>query len=150
MGVKESKPKNIILEADKFDFQKVLEPYKEAGTREERTERTWGKIVIWLSGKHGVPIKTIGAAILITAVQLEGGKKFDGDGSFGSKGRQLDQYIKDLAFRIQGAKEEDAIYASIAKQIIRGAMKDLKIRRDLLKLVSKIDTKLEPWWKLWR
>lgn len=72
-----------------MNFDKLLEPYKEGGTENIPIERTMGTIVDYLLNKKGYPLDTVGAAIFTVFFQMDVGLVFKGDGSYGSKGREL-------------------------------------------------------------
>ena len=49
---------------DEWDFEALLEPYREGGPGPERpVRRTWGTLIDWLKNKRGFPPDIIGAAI---------------------------------------------------------------------------------------
>lgn len=77
-----------------FDFELLLEPYREGGTDFSPIRRTMGTIVDYLLYKKKYPIDIIGAAIFKVFLELQAGREFPGDGSYGSKGRELVTYIR--------------------------------------------------------
>jgi len=72
-----------------MNFEKLLEPYRQGGTEENPVKRTMGTIVDYLVNKKGYPLDTVGAAIFTIFFELDTGRVYNGDGSYGSKGREL-------------------------------------------------------------
>jgi len=79
-----------------MDFDKLLEPYRDGGTENKPVERTIGTIIDYLINKKGYPLDTVGAAIFTIFFRLDAGLVYKGDGSYGSKGRELVTSIRML------------------------------------------------------
>jgi len=89
-----------------LDFEQLLEPYREGGADEQHmVRRTWGTLVMWLTKKLGFDVEVAGAGILILALELHKGLKFEGDGSWGSRGHQLCQYLRQVCLRIKQKRD---------------------------------------------
>ena len=105
----------IWAEKDSFNFEKLLEPYSEGGQQHRPVKRTIGIILDWLINKKKYPIEVVGAAILVVFWELhKTGKSFAGDGTYGSKGRELDLYIRKTCDKLLENKLQDKVFASIA------------------------------------
>jgi len=72
-----------------MDFDRLLKPYHDGGTKEKRVKRTIGTIVDYLLNKKQYPLEIIGGAIFLVFNWLNAGNKFKGDGTYGSRGREL-------------------------------------------------------------
>ena len=71
-------------------------------------------MVNYLINKKKYPIDVAGAAILIVFTEMFNGRVFKGDGSFGSKGRELITSIRITCDRLLQNKMQDKfIYAQI-------------------------------------
>lgn len=79
---------------DFLDFEKLLRPYKEAGTVERPRTRNISVILDFLLNRLHFPMEVVGATLLETFLELQAGKQFKGDGTYGSAGRELVQYMK--------------------------------------------------------
>ena len=77
-----------------FDFELLLEPYREGGTEYSPIRRTMGTIVDYLLHKKKYPRDVVSTAIFKTFLELQNGLEFKGDGSYGSAGHELIYYIR--------------------------------------------------------
>jgi hypothetical protein len=77
-----------------FKFERLIRPYKQGGTENHQVVRTVGVQVDWLVNKRSYPLDIVGGALLVVYTKLYHNQiKFLGDGTWGSKGHQLDQYL---------------------------------------------------------
>jgi len=72
-----------------FDINLLLKPYEEGGTESTPVKRTFGTMLDWLINKKKYPVDVAGAGLLILFLDLDKGKVFKGDGSYGSPGREM-------------------------------------------------------------
>lgn len=72
-----------------MDFNKLLQPYSMGGTELKRAKRTMFTIIDYLLNKKGYPLEIAGGAIFLVFNYLNSGGEFKGDGSYGSKGKEL-------------------------------------------------------------
>ncbi len=98
-----------------FNFEKLLEPYIEGGTENDPVKRTMGTILDWLIFKKKFHPKIVGAALLLTFIELKNGKVFKGDGSYGSAGSELVRSILFLCSEIAQGDTKNAFYKTIAE-----------------------------------
>ncbi|NIS69991.1 MAG: hypothetical protein GTO12_13925 [Proteobacteria bacterium] len=124
--------------AHEFNFEKLLDPYREGGTKDQPMPRTWGTVVRWLLDKHKFDIETVGAAILLICLEMKGGKTFEGDGSYGSMGHQMVHAIRNTCVQIRERNQAQAVFALMGKKIF-GQVEEL--------LAEQIRKQLRPWWK---
>ncbi len=113
------KTQKEILEhmaADQIDFEELLEPYREGGTQQFPIRRTMGTIVDYLLNKKKYPKEIVGSAVLGVFLELKAGRRFHGDGTYGSPGRALVSYLRrqcDTLLHIQHEKEANAFADSL-------------------------------------
>jgi len=133
MSKKVELTKEEIYDKKEFNFEKLLEPYVEGGTEGDPVKRTMGTILDWLIFKKKFPPKIVGAALLLTFIELKNGKVFKGDGSFGSAGRELVRSILMLCSEIAQGDLKGAFYKTIAEAKIEetGLLIDKKIGKAL-------------------
>ncbi len=128
----------IEEEKKDFSFEDLIEPYREGGTRENPIRRTWGTMIQWLMGKK-FDTDVIGAAILlIVCLELKNGRKFEGNGSYGSPGHQLAQYIRGTCVAINQRKQAEKVFAILGQKIFSSAEKIV---------AAEIRKQLKPWYK---
>lgn len=106
--------RQIWEEKSTFDFDKLLEPYKQGGTRENPVERSIGTIFDYLINKKRYPVDVAGAALLIIFNDLHKGKVFEGGNRWGSSGRQLVTAIRMKCDEILQYKLKQQVFESIA------------------------------------
>jgi len=79
----------------KFNFDKLLEPYKEGGTENYPVTRTMGTITSKLMISYKLPPDIVGLAIYKVFYKMaHDGLEFKGNGKYGSKGSELFSCIK--------------------------------------------------------
>ncbi len=124
-----------ILAKKEFNFDKLLEPYREGGTKENPVTRTIGTILDWLIFKKKFPPEIVGAALLLTFIEIKNGKVFKGDDSYGSAGNEMVRSILMLCNELSKGKLKDKFYKTIA---------EAKIEETGLLIEKKIATAF-PW-----
>lgn len=125
---------------EEFDFTKLLEPYIEGGTKDHYVKRTMGTIIDYFINKKQYPIDVVGAAVLLVFFELKGGQVFHGDGTYGSKGRELITHIRQVCDGLLHKNLEGKFYQKIAE----ARAKELE---EFIRTEIKIMT--TPWWKRW-
>lgn len=106
--------KDIWDEKSAFSFETLLDPYREGGTPDQPVQRCMGTIVDFLVNKKKYPVDVAGAGILIVFTEMFKGRAFNGDGSYGSKGRELVTAIRMTCDKLLQNKMQDKVFASIA------------------------------------
>ena len=89
--------KQIFDKINEFNFDKLMEPYKEGGSADKPIERTMAMIVDWLVNRKKYSVEVAGGAILLTFMRIMKEGHFKGDGTYGSPGDSLDQNIRQAA-----------------------------------------------------
>ena len=100
--------------SEEFDFEKLLEPYRQGGTEKTPVRRTMGTLIDWLVNKKKYPVEVAGGALLIVFTELYKWKAFKGDGTWGSAGNELAQYIRLACDNLLQKQMQDKVYAAIA------------------------------------
>lgn len=119
-----------------WDFEKLIEPYREGGTLENPVRRSWGTIIDWLVNRHKFPIEVAGSAIFLVWAKIKKDGHFPGDGTYGSAGNQFVQSIRIMCASIMQEKVSTKIFTGMAGEI-----------EDRLKVVYKADLWTNmPWW----
>lgn len=109
-------PEKIWEKKNQFSFEGLLKPYSEGGTVNQPVQRTIGTMVDYFINKKQYPIDVVGAAILMTFMEMKDGLQFKGDGEYGSKGRELVTYIRKRCDIVLHERLQSAVYQSIAEQ----------------------------------
>lgn len=92
---------------EQFNIDGLLKPYKEGGIESSPIERSISTIASKLIISNRIPSEVVGAAIFKVFHNMAyEGLEFKGDGSYGSKGRELFSCIKAQA--IDMIKKESA------------------------------------------
>ncbi len=126
--------------AAEYDFEKILIPYKEGGTKDHPVERTWGMVVSWLHDKKRFPLDVIGAAIMLTVDRIKKEGHFKGTGKYGGDGRVFDHNLLATCDLIQKQRVVDLTYKAIVES--RAPHMQLFVTRQVFSLL--------PWWvKMW-
>lgn len=102
-----------------FDFEKLLESYHDGGTEDRPVRRTYGTIIDYLVNKKGYGKEIVGAAILTIFLQIYSGKAFEGDGSYGSKGRELVTAIRIECDRLNQQKMSADMFEWMAQNVFQ-------------------------------
>lgn len=80
--------------SEQWDFEAIIEPYRDGGTQERPVTRTWGIVIDWLHVKKRYPLEIIGPAILFVMQRIKAEGPFKGNGTYGSAGDQFDQALR--------------------------------------------------------
>jgi len=138
--------KEEIYAKKEFNFEKLLEPYTEGGTESDPVKRTMGTILDWLIYKKKFHPEIVGAALLLTFIDLKEGRVFKGDGSYGSAGNELVRTILLLCNKLSQGKLKDVFYRKVAESKMKET--SLLISREV---VSALPWFIKPfsakWWK---
>ena len=124
--------------ANEFDFEALIEPYREGGTQALPVRRTWGTVVRWLLDKHKFEPIVAGAAIMLVCLEMKSGKVFQGNGTYGSSGDQFVQYIRRLCLSLREKNQADNVFSIMGKKMF-GQMEGM--------LAEQIKKQLKPWWR---
>lgn len=116
------KPAHQIWKEKEIDFDALLEPYREGGTPTQPVRRTMGTMLDYLLNKKKYPKEVAGAALLVVFSELKAGLKFEGDGSYGSPGRQLITYVRRTCDEIlhKRQKEDFHYFAKDLQKALEG------------------------------
>ena len=146
MSEKVKLTKEEIYAKKEFNFEKLLEPYREGGTENAPVKRTMGTILDWLVFKKKFPPKIVGAALLLTFIELKNGRVFKGDGSYGSAGNELVRSILMLCGELGKGDLKNAFYKTIAEAKIKetGLLIDKKIGKALPWFIKPFSA---VWWR---
>jgi hypothetical protein len=125
---------------EKLDFDALLAPYRAGGTESEPVQRTIGTIASKLIFSNRMEPEVVGAAILKVFTQMLQGLEFKGNGTYGSKGRELYSCIKAQAVDLSQRKAEKDCMATIADEL---ACCDMKCR----KRIKAPKPPGKKWWK---
>jgi len=147
METKESKQltrEEIEAKRYQFDFDKLLDPYREGGTENQPVRRTMGTILDYLLNKKKYSLDIVGAAILSIFIRMNNeGLKFEGDGTYGSPGAQLVTNIRVACDKLVHAKLKGALY----EQIARGRMDEMKTFIENQQLVTIAPLVTRAWYQ---
>lgn len=100
-----------------FNIDKLLEPYSQAGTEKNPRKLTLEDISGELINRFRIPHDVAGAAIWRTFKKLSKGTiRFEGDGSFDGKARQLIMYIRADAAKAMSSMAKQEVVRRIAKK----------------------------------
>ncbi len=138
--------KEEIYAKKEFNFEKLLDPYREGGSESKPVARTMGTILDWLVHKKKFHPKIVGAALLLTFIELKGGKVFKGDGSYGSAGREFVRSIMFLCSELTKGEMKNSFYKTIAEAKIEetGMLIDKKIAKAFPWFLKPFST---IWWR---
>ncbi len=99
-----------------FEIEKMLKPYMEGGTEASPVKRSLKTIASTLIYKNGFSSDIVGAAIFKVFDQMMNkGLVFQGDGTYGSKGRELFSCIKAQCVDMAEKQSADAVRTSISE-----------------------------------
>lgn len=87
----------IYDKINEFDFDKLMEPYKEGGSEDHPVERTIAMDIDWLINRKKYSIEVAGGALLLTFMRIMKEGPFKGDGTYGSAGNEFDQNLNQAA-----------------------------------------------------
>lgn len=89
-----------------LNFDTILEPYREGGTKENPVTRTVGTIMDYFMNKKKYPPEIVAASVLTVFKEIKDGKEFRGDGTYGSPGREMITYIRVRCDQLLHKKQE--------------------------------------------
>jgi len=112
----------ILDKINEFDFEKLMEPYREGGSKDKPIARTMGMIVDWLVNRKKYSVEVAGGAILLTFMRIMKEGHFKGDGTFGSAGNELDQNIRQAA----DVLNQKTLLAATYKKLAEGRAVEMK------------------------
>lgn len=102
---------------EEWDFEKLIEPYREGGKPDIPVVRTWGTIIDWLINKRKFPPEIVGAGIFLVWMKIKRDGDFKGDGSYGSAGREFVQSIRVMCAQVAQARVSSNIMTGLAGKI---------------------------------
>lgn len=100
-----------------WDFEMLIEPYREGGTANAPVKRTWGTVIDWLMNKRKLSPESIGAAIFLVWIKIKKDGHFKGDGSYGSAGNEFVHAIRMLAAQMESNKLSSDIMKGLAGKL---------------------------------
>lgn len=102
-----------------LDFNRLLQPYKEGGTKESPVIRSLETITNKLITAHKFSPDVVGAALLKVFHKMANeGLEFKGDGTYGSPGRELFSCIKAQCIDIAAKKAAQEVRNQITEKLI--------------------------------
>ena len=104
---------------NEFSFERLLDPYREGGTPEQPVRRTMGSIVDYLVNRKKYSMEVAGAAVLIVFTEMKNGRKFKGNGSYGSPGAELVSEIRRVCDRLSRDNQQKQMYQFIADNVFK-------------------------------
>ena len=120
-----------------LNFNKLLEPYREGGTKESPVIRTLETITSKLITAHKFPPDIVGAALLKVFYEMaNNGLIFKGNGSYGSKGAELFSCIKAQCIDTTARKATQEVRNQITEKLIC-CRADCRKRTNTFKALSK-------------
>ena len=139
-GPKKLTPREILEKKKEyeFDFEKLLDPYRQGGTKDVYMQRTMGTIVDFLLNKKRYPVEVAGAAILKVFLQLHAGQQFKGDQSYGSPGRELVTHIRQTCDQFNTVLQQRQMYQWMAENVFSSVAQWA---------AQETKRQLRPWWK---
>jgi hypothetical protein len=138
MAAKTMTPEEIWDKKNEFNIEKLLDPYREGGTPESPVTRTTGTIVDYLINKKKYPIDVAGAALLKVLLELHAGKVYNGDGSYGSKGRELVTHLRMTCDEFNTVLQKRKMYEWMAENVFKAVAQWA---------AEETKHQLKPWWK---
>lgn len=102
---------------EEWDFEKLLEPYKESGHVDMPVERNWGTIISWLVNTYKFPPDIVGAGIFLVWMKIKRDGHFKGDGKYGSPGREFVHAIRTMCASVMQERVTKKIFSGMAGKI---------------------------------
>lgn len=128
------------IKTKEINFVNLLEPYKEGGIEDDPVERTLETITSKLVISYRLPIPVVGAAIFkVFFAMANEGLEFKGNGTYGSKGRELFSCIKAQAIDMAKKGTTEAVLEEIGNMT---SCVDMKCKKR-----AKIESEISRWWK---
>jgi hypothetical protein len=106
-----------------WDFENLLDPYRQGGTPENPVKRTWGTIIDWLINKHKFTPDIVGAGIFLVWMQIKKNGHFqpdynpEGEPVWGSAGHKFVMSIRIICASLIQQKMSQKIFSGMAGQI---------------------------------
>jgi hypothetical protein len=142
-GHKQLTEKELWEKQQEWDFSLMLEPYKEGGTETHPVERTFGTILDYLLNRKKYSPEVAGAAILLVFMEMRNGKRFLGDGSYGSPGRELITAIRVMCDKLNQRQLQGDMYQRLAE----ARMEEMKAFIESEVLTQTMPEWGTPWYK---
>ena len=102
-----------------FNLDRLLIPYEQGGTQNSPVKRTIGTIATKLIISNKIPPEIVGAAIFkVFSEMVNNDLTFEGDGSFGSPGRELFCCIKAQAIDLTTKEKTQTVINEIYKKAV--------------------------------
>ena len=119
---KELTEQEIFDKINEFNFDKLMEPYKEGGSEDKPVERTIAMDIDWLVNRKKYSVEVAGGALLLTFMRIMKEGHFKGDGTYGSKGHEFDQNLNQAAAVLQ----KKALLSETYKKLAEGRAVEMK------------------------
>jgi len=114
-----------------MNFNTLLKPYEEGGTKSQPIKRTMSTIIDYLANKKQYPLDVIGGALFLIFIWLDNDNEFKGDGSYGSKGKELVTSIRMKCDELLQFKLEAETYKIFVEMYGKEISKILKQNKSL-------------------
>lgn len=111
---------------EEWDFEKLIEPYREGGTPQHPVRRTWGTVIDWLVNKRKFPPDIVGAGIFLVWMKIKRDGPFEGDGSYGSAGNEFVQSIRVMCASLMQQHMSKQIFSGMAGEIEKRIKESIK------------------------
>jgi len=110
--------KEIFAKLDEeWNFEKLIKPYEEGGTKDLPVKRTWGTVIDYLVNKRKFPPEVVGAAIFLVWIKIKKDGHFKGDGSYGSMGREFVTTLRVMCAQVAREKLTTNMMTNLAGEI---------------------------------
>ncbi len=120
-----------------LNFDKLIKPYREGGSERSKVIRTLETISAKLLVAYKFSPEVVGAAVFLVFYKIAyQGLEFKGDGSYGSKGRELFSCIKAQCVAMTQKKAVEIITGQI-EGLVSCVVDDCPVRRKELVLLSR-------------
>jgi hypothetical protein len=122
-----------------WDFEALIEPYKDGGKPDMKVERTWGTMIDWLMNKRKFPPDVVGASIFLLWMRIkqDGHIPHDLDEKgrpiYGSAGRKFAHALAGICAGLMKEKISGNIFSDMANTI-EGRVK-AAFRNDIFSLM---------------
>ena len=100
-----------------FDIDKLLKPFRKSGSEENPKPLTLETIFDCLANHYNYAPDIVARAVWKTFYEMSYRcKEFKGDGNYGSRAKELLQYLKVLCWEIRGTELKEKINTEFKKQ----------------------------------
>jgi hypothetical protein len=111
--------------SDEWDFEQLLEPYREGGTPSNPVRRTWGTMIDWLINKRKFPPDVVGAGIFLAWMKIKKDGHFPPDIDpkdpkrviYGSAGDKFAKGVAAICGSIMQQKMSQQIFSGMAGKV---------------------------------